>query len=59
MNHGKKPAPLLFKPNLDDAAHRWNAYYEGEIIDRPIVCVTSPKDGYEASDPIDSNDYHG
>lgn len=58
MNHGKKPAPLLFKPNLDDAAHRWNAYYEGEIIDRPIICVTSPKDGYEASDPIDSNDYH-
>jgi hypothetical protein len=39
------PAPLAFKPDLDDAARRWNAFYAGEIIDRPIVCVTAPRTG--------------
>ncbi|MHB1485648.1 MAG: uroporphyrinogen decarboxylase/cobalamine-independent methonine synthase family protein [Saccharofermentanales bacterium] len=53
----KKPAPLSFKPDLDDAAKRWNAFYEGEIIDRPIVCVRSPKDGYEPAEPINVCDY--
>ncbi len=42
-----QPAPLLFKPNLNDAAQRWDAYYAGEIIDRPVVCVTAPKPGIE------------
>ncbi len=58
MNTSKRPAPLLFKPDLEEAANRWNAYYEGEIIDRPIVCVHAPKDGFAAVDPIDTNDYH-
>jgi 5-methyltetrahydrofolate--homocysteine methyltransferase len=39
------PAPLQFKPNLEDAARRWEAYYAGDLIDRPIVCVTAPKPG--------------
>jgi hypothetical protein len=58
MSTIRKPAPLLFKPNLEDAANRWDAYYEGEIIDRPIVCVYAPKDGYAVPEPIDTNDYH-
>jgi hypothetical protein len=37
--------PLALKPDLEDAARRWEAYYQGEMIDRPIVCVTAPKDG--------------
>lgn len=40
-----KPAPLLFKPDLDDAARRWDAYYAGDLIDRPIVRVTAPRPG--------------
>jgi len=36
--------PLAFKPDLPEAAQRWNAYYAGEIIDRPIVCITAPRD---------------
>ena len=36
--------PLLYKPDLEDAARRWEAYYAGEMIDRPVVCVTAPCD---------------
>lgn len=38
------PYPLSFKPDLAEAAARWEAYYAGEIIDRPIVCITAPRD---------------
>ena len=36
-----KPEPLEFKPDLEEAARRWEAYYAGEIVDRPLVCVSS------------------
>lgn len=38
-------ASLTYKPDLADAAKRWEAFYAGEIIDRPILCVTAPRDG--------------
>jgi len=41
----KRPAPLAFKPDLEMAAKRWEAFYAGDIIDRPLVCVTAPKKG--------------
>lgn len=41
----RPPAPLAFKPDLAEAARRWEAFYAGEIIDRPIVCVTALRDG--------------
>ena len=34
---------LSFKPDLNDALVRWEAFYQGAIIDRPLVCVTAPK----------------
>lgn len=48
MSEGKqspKPAPLAFKPDLADAARRWDAYYAGDLIDRPLVQVTAPRPG--------------
>jgi hypothetical protein len=39
----KSPYPLSLKPDLADAARRWEAYYQGEIIDRPVVYVTAPR----------------
>ena len=36
------PAPLALKPDIADVARRFDAYYAGEIIDRPIVLVTAP-----------------
>jgi hypothetical protein len=42
----RKPAPLAFKPDLEDAARRWNAFFAGDIIDRPVVCVTAPRPGF-------------
>jgi len=40
-----RPAPIAFKPDLEEAARRWEASFAGEIIDRPVVCVTAPKEG--------------
>jgi 5-methyltetrahydrofolate--homocysteine methyltransferase len=34
--------PLELKPDLADAAERYDAFYAGEIIDRPLVQVTAP-----------------
>lgn len=39
--------PLLFKPDMEEAVKRWDAYYNGDIIKRPIICVTAPKRGCE------------
>lgn len=41
-----------FKPDFEEAARRWQAFYAGEIIDRPPVCVTSPRHGYQQIFPL-------
>jgi hypothetical protein len=41
----RAPRPLAFKPDLADAARRWDAFYAGDLIDRPPVCVTAPMPG--------------
>jgi hypothetical protein len=40
------------KPDLDEAARRWDAFYNGQIIDRPLVWITAPKPGREPHRPI-------
>lgn len=47
--------PLEFKPDLEETAERWNAFYAGEIIDRPVVCVTAPREGCK---PVRGSDYY-
>ncbi len=42
---------LLFKPDMKEAIERWDAYYQGEIIRRPIVCISAPKKGSEDYKP--------
>jgi hypothetical protein len=41
----QKPSPLTLKPDLPEAAQRWEAYFAGEMLDRPVVCVTAPRHG--------------
>ncbi len=41
-----------FKPDAAEAARRWQAYYAGELIDRPPVCVTAPRDGRSQPVPL-------
>lgn len=55
MKQTDKPTPLAFKPDLEEAARRWNAFYAGEIIDRPVVCVTAPREG---APHARGSDYH-
>lgn len=45
MSPNPAPVPLLFKRDMPEAARRWEAYLAGEIIDRPLVCVTAPRPG--------------
>jgi 5-methyltetrahydrofolate--homocysteine methyltransferase len=35
---------LQGKPDLDGVRERWRALYEHEIIDRPVTCITLPRD---------------
>ena len=46
--------PLTFKPDMEGAARRWDAFYAGEIVDRPIVCVCAPSDGKQ---PVRGSSY--
>ena len=45
MKQKPRFAPLSFKPDLEETGKRWEAFFAGEIIDRPILCVTAPRDG--------------
>jgi len=45
----RTPAPLALKPNLAEAARRWDAYHAGEIIDRPLICVSAPQAGKQGA----------
>jgi len=35
---------LEFKPDFEDAQRRWDAMWNLEIIDRPVISITAPKD---------------
>jgi len=45
----KKPTPLEFKPDLEEAVKRLEAFYAGDIIDRPVIMVTAPKEGVKGA----------
>ncbi len=49
-----KSSPRAFKPDFDEAARRWEAYCAGEIIDRPILCVTARREGFG---PVPGSNY--
>jgi len=36
---------LAFKPDFAEAAKRWEAYFAGEMIDRPVTCVVVRPEG--------------
>lgn len=38
---------LLYKPNADEALQRWEAFWQGEMLDRPPVLLTLRKPGTE------------
>lgn len=44
--------PLEFKPDLSEVAKRWEANFNGDIIDRPVVCITAPKSDKKQPLPI-------
>lgn len=42
------PQPLEFKDNFDDAVRRMEAFWAGEIIDRPACGITAPRPGKQS-----------
>ena len=38
---------LLYKPDFEEARTHWEAFWHHEIIDRPCLAVTAPKEGHE------------
>ncbi len=45
-----------FKPDLAEAEHRWQAFYAGDVLDRPPVCVTAPRPGCHLPAPVTYHD---
>lgn len=39
--------PLAFKADMPEAAKRWEAFYNGDLIDRPVTLVFARKKGFE------------
>jgi hypothetical protein len=35
---------LKTKPDFDEVKQRWNAFWNDEVLDRPVVCARAPKD---------------
>ena len=38
---------LQYKPNFEESKKYWRAFWEKEVLDRPVVCVKAPKRGVE------------
>lgn len=51
----KDPMPLELKTDMTEVAKRWDAYFAGEIIDRPLVWVTAPVDNPK---PVEKVSYY-
>lgn len=35
---------LAYKPDFEETRKRWQAYWAGEVIDRPVACIRALKD---------------
>ncbi|HUS81120.1 MAG TPA: hypothetical protein VM283_07610, partial [Armatimonadota bacterium] len=40
-------SPLSLKPDFAQAAARWEAFWNGEMLDRPPIAITCPAEGVE------------
>ena len=39
---------LLYKENFEETAKYWDAFWLCETINRPLLCITAPKKGFES-----------
>lgn len=40
---------LKYKQDLSETIRYWDAFWQKEVIDRPLVCLTAPKKGFKTS----------
>ena len=40
---------LQYKPDMQRAVTYWDAFWNKEVIDRPLICINSPKKGFEST----------
>jgi len=43
---------LLYKPDFEEAARRWQAFWAGELLDRPPTVITARRQGAPEQPPI-------
>ncbi|MEA4890535.1 MAG: hypothetical protein VB070_13850 [Clostridiaceae bacterium] len=34
---------MIYKPDFEEAKRYWQAFWQKEVLDRPVICVTAPK----------------
>ena len=44
---GINPMELLYKPDFEEAAERWETFWRHEMLDRPVVVINAPREGAE------------
>ncbi len=49
---------LSLKPDYDEALKRWDAFWQGDMIDRPIVSITAPNPAFADYEPYPDNYYN-
>ena len=47
MAEQSAPQALEFKPDFHEALTRWEAFWAGEVLDRPCIMMSCPQDGQE------------
>jgi hypothetical protein len=45
-NELKNQALGTYKPDINEASKRWEAYWNGELLDRPVIVAACPKEGF-------------
>ncbi len=45
---------MAFKPDLEEADRRFQAFYAGDLVDRPLVAVAAPREGLK---PVPGRNY--
>ena len=43
---------LQYKPDLDETIQRFDAFWAGDVLDRPLVCIRAPKRNAEGNNNV-------
>ena len=47
MTNLNQDLTLEFKPDAEEAAKRWDAYWQNELLERPLLMISAPREGFQ------------